>query len=454
MMRLKFDTRGNDKQKEVCRLWIDDDVLEILFGGSKGGGKSFLGVVLIFGDAFTYPGTFYFIARKVQADLVKFTIPSIHEVFESWGIGEKYYTFNNKYNYFQLHNGSRVYLLDAKYLPSDPTYSRFGSMQMTRGWIEEAGEFERDAKANLQASIGRWKNDDYGLAPKLLLTCNPANNFLYTDYYKPDRDGTLPAYRRFVKALPTDNKMLPADYVDNLVKILTPSQCARLVHGEWEYDDDPNLLVDYDAVCDVFTFAGSPPVHRDGLPRLSTDLAGKGRDKWVVALDRDNVIRFPVVRSFSEGREMEEKLQSVAASEGVPRSRIVSDADGLGFYLESYMKGITEFHGGARPHDPTKYANLKSECAFKLADKIMKRQIRVECDPSTAESLKAQLMCLRATNTNSAEAKRQIISKDRMKEVIGHSPDHLDALIMLQVFDVKRPARGAAFPEPGKMLAI
>ena len=150
------------------------------------------------GDALTYPDTHYFIARKTLKDLRNFTRPSIHEVFNHWGIHNGYYKFNGQDNYYDLYNGSKVYLLEAKHMPSDPDYTRFGSMQMTRGWIEEAGEFEESAKNNLQASIGRWKNDVYNISPKLLQTCNPSKNYLYREYYKPFKDGSLEDWKRFV----------------------------------------------------------------------------------------------------------------------------------------------------------------------------------------------------------------------------------------------------------------
>ena len=129
--RLQFDTKGNEKQKEVARLWLDDSVTDILYAGTKGAGKSYLGCSLIGGDALTYPETFYFIARKTAADLVRYTIPSIYEVFTHWGITKNYYHFNGQYNFFELYNKSRIYLIDAKYNPSDPMYERFGSMQIT-----------------------------------------------------------------------------------------------------------------------------------------------------------------------------------------------------------------------------------------------------------------------------------------------------------------------------------
>lgn len=436
---LIFDTRGNERQKDVARLWADKTTTDILYGGSKGSGKSFLGCSLIAGDALMYPGTFYFIARKTGADLIKYTIPSLYEVFEVWGIGLAYYKFNGTYNYFEFTNGSRIYLLDAKYLPSDPMYERFGSMQMTRGWIEEGGEFTREAKTNLQASIGRWKNDEYGLTPKLLITCNPSNNFLFADYYKPDKEGAMPEWRKFIKALPQDNKMLPKEYVPNLLRSLTPSQIERLVFGNWEYDDDPNWLVDYDAICDMFTNEFVP---EDGEPFISTDLAGKGRDTWVVGTWKGLCVRIPIVKGFSEGKEMEETLRRMATGLKVPRSSIVSDADGLGFYLESYLKGIREFHGGSKALDSDSYVNLKSECGFKLAELINKRKIRVICSQATEEKLKEELSVLKSKNTNSAEQKKELISKDTMKSILGRSPDLLDMLIMRMIYEIAPKAAG------------
>ena len=52
--RLQFDTKGNEKQKEVARLWLDDSVTDILYAGTKGAGKSYLGCSLIAGDADVY----------------------------------------------------------------------------------------------------------------------------------------------------------------------------------------------------------------------------------------------------------------------------------------------------------------------------------------------------------------------------------------------------------------
>ncbi|MCL1933491.1 MAG: terminase family protein [Candidatus Azobacteroides sp.] len=428
---LEFNTYGNEKQKQVCRLWIDDTVTDIVYGGSKGSGKSYLGCSLIFGDALTYPETFYFIARKQLIDLRKYTIPTVYEVLRNWGINSNYHNYKGNDNYFELNNGSRVYLLDARYMPTDPLYQRFGSMQMTRGWIEEAGEFNLEAKSNLQASIGRWKNDTYKLAPKLLQTCNPAKNYLYGDYYKKFKEGNLESWKRFVQALPNDNKKLPDGYLLNLERTFSRTQKERLLLGNWEYDDDPELLVDYDSVCDCFT---NNHVSEVGRKCISADLAMKGRDRFVAGSWRGSVCRIATDKTFSPAKEIETDLRKLMDKDGVGRSMTIADSDGLGQYLESYINGIKEFHGGATAFDKDLYANLKSECAYKLAEKINNRDLNIICTEKQREIIKEELMVLKSDNGITDTQKKRIISKEVMKQILGHSPDYLDMLIMGMYF--------------------
>lgn len=438
-MELTFNTYGNDKQKQVCLYWIDDTVTDIVYGGAKLTGKSYLGCSLIFGDAFTYPGTFYFIARKQLIDLRKYTIPTIHEIFGHWGITSNYYNYKGNDNYFELRNNSRVYLLDARYMPTDPMYQRFGSMQMTRGMIEEAGEFTLEAKMNLQASIGRWKNDVYSLTPKLLQTCNPAKNYLYSDYYKKNKDRTLESWKKFVQALPSDNKIASKSYLLNLERSLTKTQKERLLLGNWEYDDDPDLLVDYDAVCDCFR---NDHV-KDGIRKsISADLAMKGRDRFVAGSWKGDVCYVKIDKEFSPAKEIETDLRKLMDSDGVGRSMTVADSDGLGQYLESYINGIKEFHGGSTAIDKDLYANLKSECAYKLSEKINNRELKIICTKEQEEVIKEELMVLKADNLISDTQKKRIISKELMKQILGHSPDYLDMLIMGMYFEIKPASKG------------
>lgn len=456
-MELHFNAHGNEKQLQAARYWLDDTVTDLGYGGGKYGGKSHLGCNLIFGDAFTYPGTYYGIGRVELTDLVRFTYPSVMEVFDLWGVTPRYWKFNGQYNYFELYNASRVYFVPVKYMPSDPNYQRFGSMQFTRVWGEEIGEWHVKAKANFHITAGRWRNEEYGLTGKGLYTFNPARNFTYEQYYKPFRDGTMPNYRKFVQALPTDNKRANPDVLENMRNSLTNADYRRLFLGEWETGADPNCLVDYDAVCDVFHNEHVLPNESPAARALSTDLAMTGRDKWIAFEWRGDVATLVINRPYAKGKQIYEETSALAVAESIPRSRIVSDADGLGSYLESFLPGIYEFHANARPvesavfvpsgevSDKLLYANLKTQCAYELARMIRERKLRIVVpgeNDAVTEDIKDELMLLIVENVTSDASKRRLISKDRMKELIGRSPDFLDALIMGMVFRIKQPTGG------------
>jgi phage terminase large subunit len=430
-MKLSFDTNGNEKQKQACRYWIDLVTTDIVYGGSKGSGKSYLGCNLIFSDAFTYPETHYFIAREALNDLRKFTIPSIHEVFNAWGITSNYYKYNGQDNLFTLHNGSVVYLLEAKYYPSDPLFERFGSMQMTRGWIEEAGQVSEDAKNNLSASIGRWKNDEYKLPGKLLQTCNPAKNYLYK-IYKAFRDGQLDSWIKFIQALPTDNKMLDSGYLDHLSRTLSPTQKQRLLFGNWEYDDDPAALCEYEKLVDLFTNDFEP---LKGQKYITADIARFGSDKIVIGLwDGWRV----AIHTFSKQSLTDSYafIDRLRKENNIPLSNVLADEDGVGGGIVDMLK-CKGFVNGSKALDGENYENIQAQCAFKLAERINQSGIFIAgTEPKVQQDITEELEQLKQKNIDS-DGKKGIVGKDVVKSLIGRSPDYRDMLLMRMWFELK-----------------
>lgn len=441
-MNIVFNTFGNEKQKEVVRHWIDRTISDIVYGGSKGSGKSYLGCSLIFGSALLYPGTHWFIARKKLNDLRKHTLPSIYEVFGHWGIDERYYKFNAQDNYFTLHNGSKVFLIECSYQPSDEKYTRFGSMQMTGGWIEEAGEIDEAGKNNLAATIGRWKNDEYGITGKLLQTCNPAKNYLYHDYYKKAKDGTLEPWKRFVQALPQDNKRLADGYLEHLERTLSPNEKERLLKGNWEFDDDPATMCQYEDICDIFT--NEHVSH--GRSYITADIARMGKDATIIrvwsgwrVVRRVELNQVPLTETAAKIREM-------ANAHSVPMSQVIADEDGVGGGVVDILR-CKGFIANSLPlltfekdhQGQTIKANfdmLKSQCAFKLADRIANHQVYEAAEPEVRKKLVAQLEQLKQKSVD-ADMKKGIVPKETVKKMIGYSPDDLDTYIMRAWFDVQ-----------------
>jgi phage terminase large subunit len=431
-MEIVFDTHGNEKQKEAAAAWVDPNVEDIVYGGSKGSGKSYLGVSMTFGDAFIYPETHYFIARKRLNDIRKYTIPSIEEVMQHWKVPRANYRLNGQDNYYELHNGSKVFLLQAKWEPSDPLYARFGSMQMTRGWIEEAGEFPVEAKNNLMASIGRWKNDKYGLRGKLLQTCNPAKNYLYPNYYKLSKEGKLPPHQRFIQALPTDNKMLDKGYLDMLNRTLSKNEKERLLFGNWEYDDDPSALCTYDAIIEMFA---NDHIY-SGQFCITADIARMGSDKAVILVWMGWRIVEVITFDKSKTTEIQQAITTLQSRYQIPNSQVLADEDGVGGGVVDSL-GCVGFVNNARALNDENYRNLQSQCGYKLAEKIEQRQIHFAADISQAhkEEIIEELEQLKSYETDK-DGKLRILPKEQIKQNIGRSPDWRDALLMRSYFDL------------------
>ena len=435
-MKLVFNSNGNDKQKQAYRLWANKQTSDIAYGGSKGSGKSFLGCSLIIGDCLVYDGIHTFIARKKLNDLRKHTIPSIYEVFKLWGITFQYYKYNGQDNYFEFHNGSKIYFIEAKYMPSDPLYARFGSMQMTRGWIEEAGEFEQAAKNNLFASCGRWLNDKYDLPLKLLQTCNPSKNYLYPEYYLKNKDMSLESHKAFIQALPSDNKKLSKGYLDHLNRTLSENEKRRLLHGDWEFDDNPYSLFDYESICNVFTNTFVP---KTGRRFLSADIAYLGSDLFVATIWDGFVVKKVITIDKIDETAIGNKLIELAEQYRIPWSNIVYDADGLRKFTAQSLKKLTAskaFTNNAQPVKGKNYGNLKTECAFLLKEKIEKNEVFIACNDFRKQIIAdLENICREQIDD---EGKIRLEKKSKHKERTGRSPDFFDSLIMRMYFELKK----------------
>lgn len=431
-MELHFNTNGNEKQKEAARRWIDDTTDQILFGGAKYGGKSYLGANLIFGDAMLYPDTYYFIARSSLTDIRKFTIPTIHEVYNSWNLDHtKFLKYNGQDNFFTLPNKSRVYLIDGSYMPSDPDYHRFGSMQFTRGWCEEIGGMHPKAISNLFLTVGRWKNAEYGLKKKLLLTCNPHKGYGYSEFYKPSRDGILPESKAFIISLPQDNKSGDPDYIRSLRDNPDKNERERLYYGNWEYSDDPADLMDYDSIIDLF----SNTFVEKGESYITADIARFGRDSTVIIVWSGLRAEHIYILSKESTTDITKEINRLRDKYKVPLSRIIVDEDGVGGGVCDQL----ECHGfvnNSRPEFKENFANLKSQCYFKLADIVNAGEMYVNCNEDTKIALTEELEQVKQKDMDK-DGKKAVVGKDKVKELIGRSPDISDALMMRMYYELE-----------------
>lgn len=442
-MKLKFDP--NDKQREAVKLWADNITEEIVYGGAKNGGKSFLGATCIFHDALVYPDTMYFIARETLGDLRKYTIPTIHERFAKWDIDiQKYAKYNGQDNYFQCYNKSRVYLIECSYLPSDPLYERFGSMQMTRGWIEEAGEVVELAKQNLGLSIGRWNNDKYGLLRKLLMTCNPKKNWLKYNYIDPWKKNELTSDKAYIFASVYENKHRQSGS-EKVLEQLSGTARQRLLLGDWEYDSDADCLIAGEKIVDIYRNEFVPA---EGYWYITADIARFGKDKSIIFVWHGWRLVDIVILEKKSVPEVAEAIKVLQSKYRIPTSNIICDEDGVGGGVVDIL-GCNGFVNNSSPlpnpenQEKENYDNLKSQCYYNLADRVNKGDIYIQVDlssifvggKSVKELLNQELEQVRQKEVDS-DKKKGVMSKDKVKAVIGRSPDFSDTLMQREWFEL------------------
>lgn len=415
---------------------MDNGISEVLYGGGARGGKTWFGCLWQILNRFRYPGSVGMIGRSDFIQLTKTTLVTFFEVLNSL---PPYYREQVRYkagvaNVAEFANGSVIYFVYFKEKPSDPNFDRFGSFSITDLFVDESQEVCEKVIDVLRGRFSLLTGFDangnpWQTKPKALYTCNPSRGWNYTRFVKPDKEGAIAPFRMFIKALPADNPHVTQDYIDNLMRSDTAT-VQRLVYGNFEYDDDPNVLMEYDAICDLFN---NTHIKKMGKRTMSADIATKGHDRFVVYSFTGNLALIPVDKAYSPGKQIEQDLRRVMANDDIRSNFCIVDADGVGNFLSSYIPGIREFHGGARPAD-SRYANLRSECYFKLADLVNRRLLRIVCTPEQASRIKEELAVIKQLHVDSDVKKKTVISKEEMKKLLGHSPDYADGLMMAMWF--------------------
>ena len=436
------------KQEEALELLTDNEIEEILYGGSAGGAKSWTGCVWLLFMCLLYPESKWFIGREELKRITKSTLITFFKVAKAYG-AENEFRFNAQSNTLIFKNGSIIDLLELKYLPRDPLYERFGSMEYTGGWIEEGGEINFGAYDVLKTRIGRHYNGKFGILAKIFITCNPKRNWMYEEFYKPYIKGELKkGIKRFLQAFVTDNPFIEDGYVDRLKRTKDKSKRERLLNGNWDYDDNPYALCDFDSISAVFE---NNHLNKDlngekmkGLEKyITADIARFGSDYARIGVwegwDLIEVVSFEI----SKTTEIQACIEALRIKYQIPKYNCVADEDGVGGGVVDNC-GIKGFVNGSRPFkeqvtDSTKevpnYENLQTQCLFGLAEKVQEAKINISADisPAEKEMIIAELGTIELNPANTK--KLALTKKAKIKEDIGRSPDYRDLLLMRKYFD-------------------
>lgn len=422
------------KQTIALDLLEDKTTNEILFGGGAGGGKTALGCYWQLKQRLKYPNTRGLIGRAVLKTLKETTLVSFFQVAKLQGLeAGKHYKYNGQMSQIELFNGSVILLKDLYAYPSDPNFDELGSLEITDAFIDEANQIEDKARNIIKSRI-RFQLDENNLIPKVLYTCNPAKNWTYSEFYKPQIDNTIAPNKRFIPSLIDDNPFISKHYKENLLTLDTVSK-ERLLFGNWEYSFDPSTLIDYDKILDSFNSGYLPT----GTRYISCDVARFGSDSTVIGIWDGFRVKLHQYNGKSVV-EVAEIIKRFQAEFQIPNSQIVVDSDGVGGGVADMIAGCKNFVNNSSPlenpvtRQKENFDNLKSQCYYKLAEYINDNKIFINATGTIKEKIIQELEQVKQKSVDN-DGKKGIIPKDKVKALIGRSPDFSDCLAMRMVFE-------------------
>lgn len=431
---MEITIQPTPKQHQVYQALNNPKITDVFFGGGAGGGKTWVICESRLINAIRFPGYRSYIAREELKRLMQSTYVTWTKVCKHHQIPEGTWKLNGQYNYIEFTNGSRIDLLDAKFLPTDPLYERFGSLEYTDGAIEEAGEIHPLFRDVMRSRIGRHLSDK--IHPTTLITGNPKKNWTYQEFYKPYKDGNLPEGKIFIQALYNDNEYTAEVYGNQLSQLSDIKLKQRLMLGNWEYDDDPDALMKFDNINDLFTNTVD-----NGDSFITCDVARFGQDKAVIMVWNGlRVVKIITIDKCGID-ELATKLRTISSEEKIPYSRIIIDEDGVGGGLVDNMRGVKGFVGNSSPLEETgkkvNFKNLRSQCYYKLANYVLLHKMAISTGDVIIKNLIIEELEQIKGEAIDSDQKLRVIPKDKIKEVLGRSPDYADTLMMRMYFELR-----------------
>ena len=417
------------KQEHAVHYLKDKTTTELLYGGSAGGGKSVLGCLWLIEMCQTHAGSRWLMGRSKLKALKETTLNSFFDIASDLGISDQF-NYNAQSNIIYWSNGSEIILKDLFLYPSDPLFDKLGSLEISGAFIDECNQVVFKAWQIVKSRI-RYKLKEFDLVPKVLGTCNPSKNWTYKRFYKPSKEGELVEYRKFISALPTDNEHLPQSYLDSLLELDKQSR-ERLYYGNWEYDNDPSTIIDYDSIVGYFN-----PSHltAGGKKYITIDVARQGKDKSVIRV-WDGwlcVKRLYFAKNTITG--LADSVTNLMKEYKVSRINVIADEDGVGGGLVDILR-CKGFVNGSRALNNENYSNLKSQCSHKMGMKIVRGEVGEVCkDNSLIDVISEEMETVKLVDMDK-DGKIKVLPKDRVKELIGRSPDEWDTIMMRYWFEL------------------
>ncbi len=388
-----------------------------------GGGKSFIGCLLLFNYAIQiikkynlqptkYPILLGFMGRNRGVDFNDTTL-------ETW----KRIIPQDQYE-IRVQDKEIVIQGRVKYsfggLDTTEAVSKFSSAEFAVIFVDQAEETNLDNIAVLRSRF-RLQINNEPLPYKELYTANPANCWLKDEFVL----GNDPK-KRYIPALPRENPNLPETYIASLREAFKhrPELLLANLEGSWDSLEGADIVIKdiwiRDAAHVVKTYIGRPK------RVFGVDVARFGDDTTVCYCLDGTDITDEMIFGQKDTMYTAGKIH-IWAKEKKP-DLIGVDVIGLGAGVADRLRemgdNVLEVNTAEKAIDSEKYYNLRAEMWWNAGRRFAEKDIKLTWkDTDLHRELSACSYLIR-------NGKILIEAKEKVKERLGRSPDKADAYII------------------------
>ena len=251
-----------------------------------------------------------------------------------------------------------------------------------------------------------------------------------------------------------ENKILLEKNPEYLGNLLSQDEQTRmqLLEGNWKIAISDNDIYNYYAFAGLFD--NVKDVDRTGK-YITADIAMKGSNKFVVGYWEGFELIDIEVMDKSDGKQVIDLISEVAKYYNVENRYICYDSDGVGSYIDGFIRGSVPFNGGLPAkeiEDPASgvkvkenYFNLKTQCYYRSGGRVDRGEMKIH--HACGSKMYDNKMTVRQRFVYERRAikrdkidndgKLKIIPKEQMKVILSaDSPDLMDMFMMREIFEL------------------
>jgi hypothetical protein len=234
---------------------------------------------------------------------------------------------------------------------------------------------------------------------------------------------------------------------------------SQLLHNNWKVVISENDVYNYSSFIGMFDNMYSV---KTGVKSITADIALKGSDKFTSGVwDGDELIDLAIMDK-SDGKQVVDTIRRQAEMYRVQNGRIVYDNDGVGGFIDGFIRGAVPFINGAAPVEvkgddgkviKENYQNFKTQCYYHSGDAVNKGKHIISekvgammyDDKTTVRQQFVKERSAIKRDKVDDDGKLRIIPKAQMKVILGgKSPDLMDMFMMKQALNLKPQVKAGA----------